>query len=184
MFRGVDMSEKTQKMQQYKIDAVNAIKESVEEYGDFILTDFRGLNVEKITELRGKLREHDSVLKVVKNNFTRIALADINYPDISDFLEGPTALTHIKDNCGPVAKILFEYAKNESLEIKGGIIDQRVMNVADVEALSKLPGKDQLISMLMSAMTGPVRNMMYAMNGVAEKLVRTLKAVEEKKAKE
>ena len=76
------MSEKTQKIQQYKTDAVNAIKESIETYSDFILTDFRGLNVEKITELRNKLKAQDSILKIVKNNFTRIALSDIKYPDI------------------------------------------------------------------------------------------------------
>ncbi|MBN2442026.1 MAG: 50S ribosomal protein L10 [Spirochaetales bacterium] len=178
------MSEKTQKIQQYKTDAVNAIKKSIETYSDFILTDFRGLNVEKITELRNKLKSQDSILKIVKNNFTRIALSDIKYPDISNILFGPTALALIKNDSGQVARILFDYAKSESISVKGGIIDGRVMSRDDVEALSKLPGKNQLISMLMSAMTGPVRNMMYAMNGVTQKLVRTLKAVEEKKAKE
>ena len=178
------MGEKTQKIQEYKVKAVDAIKESIENYGDFILTDFRGLNVEKITELRKKLREQDSVLKIVKNNFTKIALSDINYPDISDYLIGPTALTMAKDDIGQVAKILFEFEKNESISVKGGIIDGRIMTSIDIEALSKLPGKDQLISILMSAMTGPVRNMMYAMNGVVEKFVRTLKAVGDKKAEE
>jgi large subunit ribosomal protein L10 len=178
------MSEKTQKIQQYKTDAVTAIKESIEEYGDFILTDFRGLNVDKITELRNKLKDQDSILKIVKNNFTRIALSDIKYPDISDYLFGPTALALVKNDSGQVAKILFDYAKIESISVKGGIIDGRVMSKDEIEAMSKLPGKNQLISMLLSAMTGPVRNMMYAMNGVTQKLVRTLKAVEEKKAKE
>jgi large subunit ribosomal protein L10 len=175
---------KTQKIQQYKIDAVNAIKESIEKYKDFILTDFRGLNVEKITELRRKLREQDSVLKIVKNDFTRIALRDIEYPDISDLLTGPTALTLVENDVGQVAKILFDFAKNESIRVKGGIVDGHVMSMDDVEAFSKLPGKDQLLGMLLSAMTGPLRNMMYAMNGVTEKLARTLQAVADKKAQE
>ena len=178
------MGEKTQKIQQYKTEAVNAIKESIEQYSNFILTDFRGLNVDKITELRKKLREQESVLKIVKNNFTKIALSDINYPDISDLLIGPTALTLIKDDIGQIAKILFDYAKNESICVKGGIVEGRVMTADDVETLSKLPNKDQLIGMLMSTMTGPVRNMMYAMNGVMEKCVRTLKAVADKKEKD
>ncbi|MBN2532632.1 MAG: 50S ribosomal protein L10 [Spirochaetales bacterium] len=178
------MGEKTQKIQKYKTDAVNAIKDSILKYKDFILTDFRGLNVEKITELRKKLREQDSVLKIVKNDFTRIALKDIDYPDISDYLIGPTALTLIAKDAGQAAKILFDYAKNESIQVKGGVIDKRVMNMAEVEAFSALPGKEQLISMLLSAMTGPLRNTMYAMNGVTEKFVRTLKAVADKKSKE
>lgn len=178
------MGEKTQKIQQYKVEAVNAIKESIQKYKDFILTDFRGLNVEKITELRKKLREQDSVLKIVKNDFTRIALKDIDYPDISDFLIGPTALTLIENDVGQTAKILFDYSKNESIRVKGGIVDGRVLTDVDVETLSNLPGKDQLISMLLSAITGPLRNMMYAMNGVTEKFVRTLKALADKKAEE
>jgi large subunit ribosomal protein L10 len=175
------MEKKTQKIQQYKIDAVNAIKDSILKYKDFILADFRGLNVEKITELRKKLREQDSVFKIVKNDFTRIALKDINYPDVGDFLNGPTALTLIEKDIGRAAKILFEFAKNESIQVKGGIIDGRVMTMDDVETFSKLPGKNELISMLLSAITGPLRNMMYAMNGVTEKFVRTLKAVADKK---
>jgi large subunit ribosomal protein L10 len=175
------MGEKTQKIQKYKIEAVNAIKESIQKHKDFILTDFRGLNVEKITELRRKLREQDSVLKIVKNDFTRIALKDIDYPDVSDYLAGPTALTFVEKDVGQVAKILFDYARNESIRVKGGIIDGRVMTMDEVEAFSKLPGKNQLLGMLLSAMTGPLRNMMYAMNGVTEKFVRTLQAVADKK---
>lgn len=178
------MGEKTQKIQQYKVDAVNAIKDSILKYKDFILADFRGLNVEKITELRRKLREQDSIFKIVKNDFTKIALKEINYPDVGDFLIGPTALTLVEQDTGKAAKILFEFAKNESIRIKGGIIDGRIMTMDQVETFSMLPGKNELISMLLSAITGPLRNMMYAMNAVTEKFVRTLKAVADKKAKE
>jgi large subunit ribosomal protein L10 len=182
LMKGAYMGEKTQRIQQYKVEAVNKIKKSIDSSKDIVFTDFRGLNVEKITELRKKLREQDSVLTVAKNNFIKLAFQTDEFPDISDIIEGPTALALIKTDTNQILKVLFEYAKNESFVVKGGIIDGRRFSADSLEALSRLPGKVQLIAMVMSAMLGPVRNLLYAMNGVTQKLVLTLKAVADKKA--
>jgi len=175
------MGEKTQKIQQYKIDAVNFIKKDIQSVQNIIFNDFRGLNVGRITELRKKLSQQDCVLKVVKNNYAKIALSDLNYLDVKEMLVGPTALIYINGDIGQVAKILIEFEKNEALNIKGGIIDGLIFSSDDINRLSKLPGRDQLIGMVMSAMTAPLKNMMYVMQGIAQKLVRTLQAIADKK---
>lgn len=175
------MGEITQKIQQYKTDAVNTIKEDMQSSKNIVFNDFRGLDVGRITELRRKLRHEDCILKVVKNNYAKIALSELNYPDVKEMLIGPTALTYINGDMGQVAKVLIEFEKNENLKIKGGIVDNIIFSSDDIDRLSKLPGRDQLIGMLMGAMTAPIKNMMYIMNGVTQKLVLTIKAIADKK---
>ncbi len=169
------------KIQQYKIDAVAKLKDLFLDAKDYILTDFRGLSVEKITELRKMLREKDSVLKVVKNNYTRIAFKESNIPEVDDLLEGPTAIAISRKDASAVAKIICEYAKSESIKVKGGIVGGKRFSTDQVETLSKLPSHEQLLAMLMGTMNAPLKNLMYAMNGVVQKLVWTVKAVADKK---
>ena len=73
------MAYEIRKLQQYKIDAVNALKEQFEQSKDYIFTDYRGLTVEQITDLRRKLREQNAEYRVVKNRFAKIALKEMNY---------------------------------------------------------------------------------------------------------
>ena len=176
------MSDYSVKVQKHKVDAVNAIKEEFEGVTDYIITDYRGLTVEKITELRDKLREANGVYKVLKNRYAKIALKELGQPEIDSFLVGPTAIALAKDESGPVAKALVEFAKDAPVEIKGGVIAGDIYTDAQVEAFSKLPTKLELISMLMSAMRGPVQNLVYGLNEIPTKLVRTLKAVADQKA--
>ncbi len=174
------MSEK--KVQPAKVEAVNAIKEQLGEINDFFFTDYRGLTVEQITELRTRLRESDGEIHVVKNNLAKIAFRDMEKgDDVSDLLVGPTAVAYTRSESGPVAKTLVEFEKDSSLELKGGLVEGSLYDQAQVVAYSKLPTKLELIQMLMGTMQAPVRNAMYAMRGVTEKLVRTLDAVREQK---
>jgi large subunit ribosomal protein L10 len=83
-----------------------------------------------------------------------------------------------------VAKILVDFAKTAPLEVKGGVVGGKAFDAVQVDALSSLPGKEQLIAMLMSTMNAPLTNMLYVLNGIVTKLVRTLAAVQEKKESE
>ena len=123
-------------------------------------------------------------MKVKKNNFVQLALKDLDYPEVGDMAFGPTALTLVRRDVNEVARTLVDFAKSESLGVKGALVGGKIYSAEEVEGLSRLPGRDQLLSMLLSAMTGPVRNCMYAMNGVAQKLVRVLQAVADKKSSE
>lgn len=174
----------TRKIQKYKIDKVKELKEMISGANDVLLADYRGLTVEQITELRGQLRQNNATMTVVKNNLAKIAFRELEIKVGDEYFKGPTAMTLVRSDVGPVAKVLFEYTKNSPLQLKGGIVGGKVFPADQVENLSKLPNKETLIAMLMGTMNAPLTNLMYAMNGVASKLVRTLKAVADKKAGE
>lgn len=176
------MGEKTQKIQPYKTEAINQIKTMIQGSRDYIFTDYRGLNVDQISELRRELRDQQATYKVIKNNYARLALSDLAVEIEESFLVDPTALALIESDSGPVAKVLVKYGKDTPLRIKGGVVEGRILSAEAIEAISKLPGKEQLYAMLLGTMAAPVRNFMYAAGGVASKLVRTLQAVADSKA--
>ena len=168
------MSMLAKKVQSAKTAAIEEAKKTFAEYNDFIFADYRGMTVEQISDLRKKLREQDAALKVVKNNFARIAFADMKIDNVSDYLKGPTVVAMSKEDSNVVAKILFDAAKDsQKLAVKGAFVGNELFDAAKIEAFSKVPGRKELIAMLMSAMNGPAR-----------KLAATLKAYAEKKAAE
>ncbi len=162
------------KIQPAKTEAIEAAKKTLGEYNDYIFTEYRGLTVEQITALRDKLREKEAPLKVVKNNFARVAFEEMKIDNVSDYLKGPTAVVMVKEDSNEAAKVLFDFAKdNEALKVKGGYIQNENHDVAKIEAYSKVPGKKQLIAMLMSTINGPV-----------QKIAATLQAYVDKKSAE
>lgn len=159
------------KIQQYKVDAVGQLERQFASVENYFITDYRGLSVEQITEIRGKLRALDAEMHVVKNNFAKKAFELVDVNGLEDYLVGPTAIALVKGEAGPVAKALFEAAKDTSLEVKAGYVAGEVMDEAATKVFSTLPTRDEAIQMLM-----------YAMNGVTSKLVRTIQAVADQKA--
>jgi large subunit ribosomal protein L10 len=177
------MAEKTQKIQPYKTEGIKKIKDLIESSRDVIFTDFRGLNVTQITDLRRSLQEKEAEYRVVKNNYARLALSELGFPFDEDFLIDPTAVALARSDIGPIAKVLFEFTRDSTLKIKGGLIDGKVVSSEQVEAISRLPGREQLYAMLMGTMNAPLTNLVYAMDAVVTKLVRTLQAVADSKDK-
>jgi large subunit ribosomal protein L10 len=171
------------KMQDAKVKAVGALKEDFGRSNDFIFTDYRGLTVEQITNLRKQLRPLDVRYKVVKNNFARVAFEELKVPDVQNYLTGPTAVAIAPKDSNEAAKILFNFMKEApALHVKGALVGGTIYNTAQTEAFSRLPGRLELISMLMSVMNGPVRGLAAALNDIPARLVRTVKAVADKKA--
>lgn len=169
-------------IQQKKVDAVNVIKEQLGKYEDIIFADYRGLTVAQITDLRNKLREQQAIFKVIKNRFAKIALTQLERPDASTYLTGPTAFTLASTDSAAVAKTLMDFARETPLKVKGGLIEGGLFSGEQVEAYSRLPSRNQLIGMLMGTMQAPIQNLVFAINGVTQKLVRTLQAVADQKA--
>jgi len=176
------MALRAKKTQPGKVEAIEAVGAKIAASSDFIFTDYRGLTVEQITNLRRQLRARNTEYHIVKNNFARIAFERKQFPDVSGLLVGPTAVAFTKADSNEIAKILLDFGKEAPLKLKGGLVDKTFYNQAQMEVFSKLPGKNQLLSMLMSAMNAPLQNLVYALNGVPTKLVRTLQAVADKKA--
>jgi large subunit ribosomal protein L10 len=171
------------KIHEEKTKAIADLKEELSASQDFIFADYRGLTVAQITNLRRQMAAKGAHFKVAKNKFARIAFDQLKTPDVSQYLKGPTAIAIAPQDSNEVAKIMLAFVKDAPvLNVKGGLVGGTVYDAAQVEAFSKLPGKKQLISMLMSVMNGPVRNLAAALNDVPSRLVRTVKAIADQKA--
>ena len=172
------------KIQDAKVASIGLIKESFSVSDDFIFTNYRGLTVEQITNLRKQLRGKGATYKVVKNDFARIAFEQLSAPQgVASYLTGPTAIAIAPKDSNEIAKILFDFSKEAPvLKVKGGLVGKDVYNAEQVEAFSKLPSRLELISMLMSVMNAPARNLAAALNDIPARLVRTIKAIADKKA--
>lgn len=159
------------KIQPAKTAAIEAAKKTLGEYNDFIFTEYRGMTVEQITRLRDKLREKDSVVKVIKNNFARIAFEGMDAANVAEYLKGPTAIAMAKQDSNETAKILYDFAQEvPALKIKGALVNKEIYDAAKTEAYSKVPGKNQLIAMLMSAINGPAQKLAATLQAYVEKL--------------
>jgi large subunit ribosomal protein L10 len=171
------------KIQDAKVQSIDALKDSFGKAPDYIFADYRGLTVEQITNLRKQLRAKDAQFKVVKNNFARIAFEQLKAPNVAAYMSGPTAVAISPKDSNEVAKIMLDFAKDiPALKVKGGLVGSSVYDAAQVLAFSKLPGRLELIAMLMSVMNAPARNLAAALNDINARLVRTVKAVADKKA--
>jgi large subunit ribosomal protein L10 len=172
------------KIQDAKTASINELKEAFSASEDFIFTDYRGLTVGQITALRKELRTRGASYKVIKNNFARLAFEQLEAPpSVADYLLGPTAVAISPQDANEVARILYTFIREAPvLKVKGGLLGKTIYDSAQVEAFSKLPGRLELISMLMSVMNGPARNLAAALNDVPARFVRTLKAIADKGA--
>ncbi|MBR1919660.1 MAG: 50S ribosomal protein L10 [Spirochaetales bacterium] len=144
-----------------KEDAVKALKDEFSGYNGFIFTEYRGMTVAQITELRTELRKNDAQYRVIKNRFAKIAMKELGKSGAEEQMVGPTAIALAKgDESNVVAKALYAAIKNGSpMQVKGALIDGELMSADQVEALSKLPTRLELIASLMGTMKAPVQKL-------------------------
>lgn len=150
---------------------VAILKEKLNNSVAGVLVDYKGISVEKDTKLRKELREAGVEYSVVKNTMLRRALEDSGYEEISGVLEQNTALAISNEDPIIAAKILCKYAEDSkgAFGIKAGYADGKVLDQESVIALSKLPNREGLLSMLLSALTGNMRGLAVALKAVSEK---------------
>ncbi|MEH7386600.1 50S ribosomal protein L10 [Bacillus sp. JJ1521] len=134
-----------------------------------VVVDYRGLSVSEITELRKQLREAGIDFKVYKNTLTRRAAEQAELAGLNDALTGPNAIAFSNEDVVAPAKILNDFAKkHEALEIKAGVIEGNIATLEEVKALADLPSREGLLSMLLSVLQAPIRNLALATKAVAE----------------
>ena len=135
-----------------------------------VIVDYRGLTVEEVTNLRKQLRDANVEMKVIKNSVLSRAAKKVGLEGLDEVFTGPTAVAFSNDDVVAPAKIIDEFAKEaKALEIKGGIIEGKVASIEQITALAKLPNREGLLSMLLSVLQAPVRQVAYAVKAVAEK---------------
>ncbi len=150
---------------------VAELKEKLQNAVTGVLVDYSGINVADDTALRVKLREAGVDYAVVKNTLTRFAAKEVGLEDLSDLLNGNTALAVSNDDVIAPAKVLYEFSKDHDyFTIKGGFVEGKVVSVAELEKLATMPSKEGLLCMLL-----------YALNGNVSGLARALQAVVDQK---
>ena len=134
-----------------------------------VVVDYRGLNVAEVTELRKQLREAGIDFKVYKNSMARRAAESVELAGLNEALVGPNAIAFSSEDVIAPAKIINDFAKkHEALEIKAGVIEGNVASVEEIKALAELPSREGLLSMLLSVLQAPIRNLALATKAVAD----------------
>jgi len=147
-----------------------------------IVAEYRGLNVERVTQLRSKARKSGVWLRVLKNTLARRAVKGTPFEKLSDLMVGPLMYGISQD---PVAgaKVFSEFAKeSEQFVIKAGAMPNAVMSAQDIKALAQLPSREQLIAMLLGTLQAPMTKLVRTLNEVPARFVRTLAAVRDAKS--
>ncbi len=150
-----------------KEEEVKLLAEKFKTAKIILLTDYRGINVTDVTELRKNLRNTNSEYKVIKNNITRRALKECGIEGLDEMLLGPTAVVLNKEDYLEPAKIIYEYSKkNEFYKIKAGIIEGKVMTAEEIITLAKLPSRQTLLGMLAGALLGNITKLAVSLDQV------------------
>ncbi len=149
---------------------VEAIAEEIKDAQSVVLVDYRGLTVAQDTELRKQLREAGVVYKVYKNTMMKRAFEGTEFEGLENCLEGPSAIAVSKDDATAPARILCNFAKDApALELKGGVVEGNIYDVAGLTELSKIPTREELLSRLLGSMQSPIANFARVINQIAEK---------------
>lgn len=142
-----------------------------------VLVEYRGLTVAQMTKLRAKARQAGVYVKVVKNTLARRAVEGSGFDCLKQHMVGPLAFAMSTDPVA-VAKVLSEFAKdNDKLRITVGAMNGQLMSAADIQALAKLPGREQLLAMLLGTLQAPAQKFVQTLNEVPASFVRALAAV-------
>ncbi|MBR3152878.1 MAG: 50S ribosomal protein L10 [Clostridia bacterium] len=150
-----------------KEEEVKALAERMKNSSLILLTDYRGINVADVTELRKTLRSSEGKYSVIKNNITRRALAECKIEGLDDCLVGPTAVITTEADYLDSLKAIYEYSKaNDFYKIKGGVVDGKVMTADELKTLAKLPSRETLLSMLAGALLGNISKLAVALDQV------------------
>ena len=165
-----------------KIRVVSELQEKFAKAKGVVFTDYRGLNVEEITELRNSLRSDELEYKVIKNTLAKKAAEGTSVDVAKDILVGPIGVAIGYDDPVLLVKKVLAFNKdNDKLEIKGGIVEGVVCDVKQMTAISKLPSREVQLAMLAGAMNAPATNFAGLLNATVTQFAYALEALKNKK---
>ena len=171
----------------HKEEVVSNLRQVVERSKGAILTDYRGLTVAEVSALRKKLRTVNAEYHIVKNTLFKIALGGEVSPELDALLAGPTAIVFAKDDVVAPAKSILDFvrdARKQDVKVKGGYIDGKVYNLEQVQALSKLPPREQVVAQLIGTINGPVSSLVGTLDSIVSNFVLTIQAIADKQGGE
>lgn len=161
------MSEKIIKI---KEEQVKEIQDKVNKAKGIVLVDYRGINVEEDTKMRGELRNAGIEYKVLKNRLVLRAFDNSGYKGFDEILKGPTAIAFSYDDAVAPARIIADNCKKiNKISIKGGIVEGIIMNSDQISSVAAIPSKEVLLAQLLGLLTSPMRSLAIAVSEVAKK---------------
>ena len=167
----------SEKILNQKKEEVTQLANKMKESKLVLLADYRGINVEDVTNLRAQLRNTNSEYRVIKNNITKRALAECGIEGLEDQLVGPTAVIMSNEDYLEPTKAIYKFSKdNDFYKIKGGVIEGKVMTAEEIITLAKLPSKETLLSMLAGALLGNISKLAVALDQVKVQKEQTAEA--------
>ncbi len=167
-----------------KQQVVAELHEKLQRAKAVFLADFRGMNVDKATELRNELRKAAVEYKVVKNTLLELASRETDKESLKPYFTGPTAVALSYDDPVAAAKVLSKFAKEQqaTFKLKAGVLTGKSITVPDIQALAELPSREVLLAKLLGTLQAPTANFVGVLAAVPGSFVRALAAIQDKKA--
>lgn len=166
-----------------KQKVVAEIEQKIKDASLIVFTDYRGLNVEEVSELRNKLRAPGVEFRVLKNTMTRFALKNVGYDSVADQVQGPNAILFSNEDVVTPAKTIFDFVKKHpNLEVKLGILEGQSVSAEKVKELADLPPREVLVAQVLGTMQAPITSFVRVLNANITGLARALDQIREKKA--
>lgn len=179
---------------QKNIQQVEKIRDRFSNAEVTVLTDYQGLNVSEINELRRRFREAEVDYTVYKNTLMKVAADEVGITGLDEYLRGPTAIATSLDPASPSKVILDFIDEFDKLEIKGGIVGNKVIDIDDVKELAELPSREELIAKALGGLQAPITSLVNVLHhgsplvglvnvlsGTVRNLTYVLQAISEKK---
>ena len=159
-----------------KVELVEELRDKFSRCAIAVATDYTGLNVNAMTELREKMREKEVEYRVVKNTLAYLAADAAQNPQIKEIVQGPTALAFGYDDPVEVARVLEEYIRvnRSALTIRGAVMDRRSLTPAQVMLLPRLPSKNQLLAQVLGQIQSPLANLLMQLQAPMAQLLTVL----------
>lgn len=167
----------------FKNEKVEYFKKQFENAKVAVVTDYRGYTVEEITDLRRKLQKSDADYTVTKNTLCKLASKGTQFEVIEELMSGPSAIAFGFGDEVSAAKVVANFIKeNKKGEIKGAVLDGKVLTAEEAKKLALLPSKEELYAKILGSINSPATGIIYGINGVMSALVRAVDAVRAQKA--
>lgn len=159
-----------------KKEIVASIAAKMKEAASFVVVDYQGIDVEKVTALREKAREANLDYKVYKNTFLRFAAKESGYEALEEIFVGASAIVFSNDDVVAPAKLIGDFVKANKLDIlsyKGGVIDGKISSIEEITAVSKLASRDELLAKMVGCLNAPIANLVYTVEAIRKQKEET-----------
>jgi large subunit ribosomal protein L10 len=159
------------------------VAELLESTETVFVSDYRGLTVSELSELRGMLRQSGARVRIVKNTLGTIAAERAGRTTLKELLSGPTAVTFCGDDPAAAAKAIADYARTHpQLEVRGGLMAETLLDASQLRVFATLPSRDVLVAQVVGTLAAPMTGLVTVLQGTVSGFVRALNQVAEKKA--